>query len=62
MKIKQHLRESNETICSISITTEEANIMEFIHIFDRNGKRMGHLSILNRSNGNTEIDYTRGEN
>lgn len=43
---------------SITITAESENIMEFIHIHDRNGKRLGYLSILNSHSGKTDVDYT----
>lgn len=42
---------------SISITAESENIMEFIHIYDRNGKRLGFLSIFNSHSGKTEVEY-----
>ena len=42
---------------SISITAESENVMEFIHIYDRNGKRMGLLSIYNSNTGKTEVEY-----
>jgi len=42
---------------SITIKAESENIMEFIHIFDRNGKRIGLLTIFNSHSGKTKVEY-----